>query len=353
VTGEQLGVQLTPWSSASDLVAVGERLGQRVDTVFVQDQMLARNAYAVLAALAVRGCGVGTNVTWPFGRNPIEMASAAATIGELLAPGRTMTLGLGSGGALVSALFDVTNRAAVVDESVRLLRGLWAGEDVALDDHPLLARRLGFVAGATARLAYPVPTPPRIVIAGVGPRILQTAADLADGFLCASNLPPHSRAALESGLDAQVAKLVHERAAIDPSFAMHYGMNVSVSADGEAARAHARRQAALIVGNPGMWAAMDALGLDVASAQATKRAFDDGLGVEGASRQVAQSVVDALIVAGTPDDVVGPLTSLRQTALAGGYRHFFLGGPLGPDPVEAAALLSDEVIPAIWPDRAP
>ena len=349
---EQLGVQVTPWASAPDLVEMGARFGDQVDTIFVQDQMLARNVYAVLAALAARGCGVGTNVTWPFGRNPIEMASAAATISELLAPGRRVTLGMGSGGALAAALFDQSNRAGVVEESVRLMRALWAGEEVALDDHPLLGRRLGFVPGAVAQLTYPVAEPPRIVIAGVGPRILQTAAKLADGFLCASNLPHHSRAALELGLDAEHAKPVHDRAAEDPTFEMHYGLNVSVSADGDRARDHARRQAALIVGNPGMWPAMELTGLDVESAQATKAAFDEGLGVVGASQRVATSVVDALIVSGRPDDVIEPLASLRDTARKHGYGHFFLGGPLGPDPAEAAALLSDAVNPAVWPERA-
>ena len=43
-----------------------------------------------------------------MGHNPIEIASAAATVGELLAPGREMVLGLGTGGALVSSLFRRT-----------------------------------------------------------------------------------------------------------------------------------------------------------------------------------------------------------------------------------------------------
>ena len=350
---QQLGVQVTPWASAKELVAVGERFGSTVDTVFLQDQMLARNVYALLAALATRGCGVGTNVTWPFGRNPIEMAASAATIGELLAPGRRITLGMGSGGALAAALFDLSNRAAVVEQSIRLMRCLWSGEEAELDEFPLVTRRLGCVPGARARLSFPVEVAPAIVVAGVGPRIMAVAATVGDGFLCASNLPPHSRPALESGFDAERAKPVHDRAAADPSFAMHYGMNVSVSADGQLARSHARRQAALIVGNPGMWPAMEHLGFDVESAQATKEAFDAGLGVEGAAERVAQSVVDALIISGTPDEVVGPLASLRDLAQTKGYGHFFLGGPLGPDPAEAAALLADHVIPAVWPERAP
>lgn len=349
---EKLGVQLTPWASAPDLVDMGTQFGGQVDTVFVQDQMLARNVYVVLAALAARGCGVGTNVTWPCGRNPIEMASSAATLNELLAPGRTVTIGMGSGGALAAALFDQSNRARVVEEAIVLMRSLWAGEEVLLDDHPLLGQRCGFVDGAVAKLTYPVTQRPKMVIAGVGPRILRVAAELADGFLCASNLPQHSRAALDMGLDADRAKPVHDRARADATFEMHYGMNVSVSTDGNLAREHARRQAALIVGHPGMWSAMELIGLDVESARATKAAFDKGLGVEGAAKCVSASVVDALIVSGRPDDVIEPLASLRLVAQQHGYGHFFLGGPLGPDPVEAAALLSKAVIPAVWPDRS-
>lgn len=349
---EKLGVQLTPWANAPDLVDMGAQFGEQVDTVFVQDQMLARNVYVVLAALAARGCGVGTNVTWPFGRNPIEMASSSATLTELLAPGRTLTIGMGSGGALAAALFDQSNRARVVREAIVLMKSLWAGEEVSLDDHPLLGQRCCFVEGAVAKLTYEIPRPPRMVIAGVGPRILEVAADLADGFLCASNLPQHSKAGLELGLDADRAKPVHDRAAADPEFEMHYGMNVSVSADGNDARNHACRQAALIVGHPGMWPAMEAIGLDVESAQATKAAFDEGLGVEGAAKRVSATVVDALIVSGCPEDVVEPLASLRSVAKEHGYNHFFLGGPLGPDPVEAATLLSKAVIPAVWPERS-
>src|SRR5919108_2813049 len=76
---QRLGIQLAPWCRSNELVALGERLSDVVDTVWVQDQMLARNVYASLAALAHAGCGVGTNVACPIGRNPIEMASAAAT----------------------------------------------------------------------------------------------------------------------------------------------------------------------------------------------------------------------------------------------------------------------------------
>ena len=349
----ELGVQITPWAPASEIVAVGERLGPMVDTVWVQDQLLARNVWVVLAALAQRGCGVGTNVTWPVGRNPIEMASAAATITELLHPGRRFTMGIGSGGALVAALFDMKGRTARVEEAVRLMRALWDGAEAQLDDYPHLGGQLAYVRGATAKLTYPVGTPPRILVAGVGVRIVDVAARCADGGISASNLPVHSRSALESADYDSISNMgpLLERAKQDPSFRLHFGMNVSVGDDRRLARDHARRQVALIVGNPGMWSVMELVGLDMDSARATKAAFDRGEGVTGAAMCVADSVIDSLVIAGTADDVIEPLDELRKLAFDHGYTDLFLGAPLGPDSLRAAALLADVVIPSLWPER--
>jgi alkanesulfonate monooxygenase SsuD/methylene tetrahydromethanopterin reductase-like flavin-dependent oxidoreductase (luciferase family) len=350
---EQLGVQVTPGTNARQIVALGERFGGQVDRIWVQDQMLARNVYVVLGALAQRGCGVGTNVTWPFARNPIEMASAAGTITELLAPGRTLTIGMGSGGALVASLFDMTNRTAVVTEALLLMKQLWSGVEAELDTYPLLGKRLGYRPGAKAKLTYPVENPPNIVLAGLGPQITKVTATCADGSISASNLPVNSRAAMESPAYDTISNAapLRARAAADPTFRRHFGMNVSVGVDRDLARAHARRQVALIVGNPGMWNAMDLCGLDVESGRAVKAAFDAGLGIEGAAQQVSSATVDALIIAGTPDDVVEPLRHLRGLACEHGYTDFFLGAPLGPDPIQAAELLSTIVIPAVWPER--
>jgi hypothetical protein len=50
----------------------------------VQDQLLARNVYALLGAITYAGCGVGTNVTYPIGRNPIGFSRG----GKRRYPGR-------------------------------------------------------------------------------------------------------------------------------------------------------------------------------------------------------------------------------------------------------------------------
>jgi alkanesulfonate monooxygenase SsuD/methylene tetrahydromethanopterin reductase-like flavin-dependent oxidoreductase (luciferase family) len=349
-----LGIQLTPWSNSRELLAVGESLRDVVDTVWVQDQMLARNVYVLLAGLAQAGCGIGSNVTYAVGRNPIEMAASAATISELLAPGREFVLGLGTGGALVASLFEKRRQVAVAREAITLMRALWSGEAVELDAYPVLGEAMHYRPGAKAQLTFGVERPPAIVVAGVGPQIHKVTAQLADGMISASNLPPVSLAAFRCGRFEQLSGLAEMRAARPadaPPLRLIYGINVSVSADREAARACARRQAALVASNPRLWGVLEAVGLDTECAAAVKAAIDAGEGLAGASSCVTPEFADALIVSGTPEECVGPIAELRSLAEAAGYGEFYIGAPLGPDPAEAAELLRREVIPEVWPER--
>jgi len=349
-----LSIQLTPWSGAGELVAMGERLRDVVDLVWVQDQMLARNVYVLLAGLAQAGCGVGTNVTYPVGRNPIEMAASIATITELLDDGREFVLGMGTGGALVSSLFDPGRAVPAVAEAIRLLRGLWRGDEVELDAFPELGGRLGYRPGAVAKLTFPVERQPSLVVAGVKPRIMRVAAELADGLICPSNLPTMSIGAFRSGRFGELSGLdaaAAARPAEAPPLRLVYGINVSVADDREAARAYARRQIALVAGNPRLWPDLEAVGLDIESAAGVKEAFEAGLGVAGAAERVSTELTDGLMIAGTPAECVERMVELRDLAAAYGFGEFYVGAPLGPDPLDAARMLCNDVIGEVWPER--
>lgn len=349
-----LGVQITPWSGSRELVALGQRLAPAVDTVWVQDQMLARNVYALLGALAQAGCGVGTNVTYPIGRNPIEMASSAATLAELVPDGREVVVGMGTGGALVNSLFQKDRPISAVREAIVLMRSLWAGDRVELDRFPTLGQSLSYKPGAVAELTYGVERPPCIVLAGVGPRILAVAGEYADGLISPSNMPTLSRAAFRTGRFGEISGLDRAKAARPAAMSplrLIFGINTSISADRKRAREHARRQVALVVGNPRLWPDLERVGLDLESAGAVKDAFDAGLGIDGAAAQCSDDLADALIVSGTPEECVPAIAELRDLASAEGYTEFYVGAPLGPDPHEAAGLLIDQVIPQVWPGR--
>jgi alkanesulfonate monooxygenase SsuD/methylene tetrahydromethanopterin reductase-like flavin-dependent oxidoreductase (luciferase family) len=355
VESERVGVQIAPWSPAADILAAARRLGRVVDLVWIQDQMLARNVYTLLAGVAATGeVGVGTNVTFPFGRNPVEIAASMATLAELVGPTHPVVMGMGTGGALVNSLFARSQPISVVRESIALVRRLWAAEAVPLDEYPALGAALGFRPGAVARLTFPVARPIPVLLAGIGPRILELAGEVADGIISASNFPTHSYAAFKSGKFDALAGLDHVRAGRggqERPFRMVFGLNCCVSRDRLAAKAFARRQLALVAGNPALWPGLEAVGLDVESARDVKAAFERGEGIEGGVARMSDSLLDGLIVSGDPDECLARLDELRSYARAAGYTEFYLGAPLGPDLAEAASIIADVLVPQLWPSR--
>ncbi|MDR0360910.1 MAG: LLM class flavin-dependent oxidoreductase, partial [bacterium] len=212
----------------------------------------------------------------------------------------------------------------------------------------------GFRAGTVAKLTFPVERDLPILLAGIGPLILRTAGALADGIISASNFPTHSYAAFRSGAFAAVSGLdavAAGRAGRGGQFRMLYGLNCCISRDRDRAKLFARRQLALVAGNPQLWPGLEAVGLDVDSAREVKAAFDSGEGIEGAVGRLSDSLLDGLIVSGAPDDCLPRLDELRRLARSGGYREFYIGAPLGPDIGEAAKLLVDVVVPELWPEE--
>jgi 5,10-methylenetetrahydromethanopterin reductase len=82
-----------------------------------------------------------------------------------------------------------------------------------------------------------------------------------------------------------------------------------------------------------------------------KDAFDQGLGIDGAAARCPESLADALIVSGMPDECIPAMAELRDLAAARGYTDFYIGAPLGPDLAEAAELPIAGIVPALWPER--
>lgn len=353
----RLGLQLASWRPAGELVEIASGVSGSFDIVWLVDQMLSRNVYVTLAALAARGnIGVGTNVTWPIGRNPLEMAASLATLRELVPPDKSVVAGIGTGGALVASLFKRERMVGRVSEAIELMRRLFAGESAALSDFPLTHASSDFLDEAVAKLTFPVEHPLEIVVAGVGPKILELAGRVADGLIAPSNLPGLSLAAFRAGKFEALAKLDRLEAGRakstidDGDFKMIYGINCSISNDRVQAKQYARRQLALIVGNANLWPALEAVGLDVASARDVKKAFDDGGGIDAACKRLSDSLSDGLIISGTPDECIPPMLELKKYAAAAGFNEFYLGAPLGPDLREACELLARRVVPEVWPE---
>ncbi|WP_017936256.1 TIGR03557 family F420-dependent LLM class oxidoreductase [Nocardioides sp. Iso805N] len=122
---------------------------------------------------------VTTAVTCPTTRiHPAIIAQAAGTCAELL--GGRFTLGVGTGEALNETILggawpSLDVRLEMLEEAVGLIRELWTGE--------VVTTRGTHYSVDHARI-YNVPdTPPEIFVSGFGPKAVDLAARIGDGYI--------------------------------------------------------------------------------------------------------------------------------------------------------------------------
>ncbi len=130
-------------------------------------------------AQAAPGMGVTTAVTCPTVRiHPAVIAQAAATA-ALLLDGK-FTLGVGTGEALNEHILgdrwpSAPERREMLEEAVEVLRELWRGG--------VKSYRGKHYVVDHARI-YDLPAePPKILVSGFGPRSIELAARIGDGFV--------------------------------------------------------------------------------------------------------------------------------------------------------------------------
>ncbi|MET7745057.1 LLM class flavin-dependent oxidoreductase [Streptomyces sp. NPDC005385] len=345
------GIQLHAWAAGPSIVEIAEVAARTFETIWVTDQMQSRGVGAVLGAIAARtGAGVGTAVTFPFGRNPLEQASTMATLAEFMPPGRQVSMGIGTGGGLVSALMERRSPVGRVAELIRMCRILWQGDTVRLGDFPLTCADLGLREDARVSLDWVEHPAVRVIVAGAGPQVLEMAGELADGVICASNFPAHSLAAFRSGQFDTVSNLDRLERGRERSgraeFTRIYGVNISVSADRDRATAAARRQAALIVAQQ-PHESLQRAGFEQSDYTPTREAVKAGVSLREAAELLPQEVADQLITSGTPSECIDALMELLQYAAGAGFTEAYVGAPVGPDPAEAVELLTSKILPEI------
>src|SRR5207302_1879450 len=133
---------------------------------------------------------VTTAVTAPIMRiHPAIIAQAAATTAELFdrsgRPG-LFALGVGTGEALNEHILGdhwptPEVRLDMLEEAVEIMRALWGGDVVDHDGEHYVVEN--------ARI-YTLPqTAPKILVSGFGPKSIQLAARIADGFISTSPDP--------------------------------------------------------------------------------------------------------------------------------------------------------------------
>jgi alkanesulfonate monooxygenase SsuD/methylene tetrahydromethanopterin reductase-like flavin-dependent oxidoreductase (luciferase family) len=191
-----------PWPDLAGLARAIEDAG--FDALFLPE-VGARDTLATLAALAgeTARLRLATGVVPLPSRSPGLLAAAAATVQER--SGGRLILGLGAGPSTPGALDRL--RATVV------------GLRTAFGDGK------GSVDGSPVRSPLPLPKPPEIWVAALGPRATRLAGEVADGVLLNWCTPARvvtavtqvADGARDAGRDAAaVSVAVYVRAALTP-----------------------------------------------------------------------------------------------------------------------------------------
>ena len=210
---------------------------EHLDRLWVADEQFLRDPWVQLGAIAAvtSRVSIGICVTDPYIRHPALTATATATLQEL--SGGRAILGVGAGSTGFEAL-GIAQRspARAVRECIELCRKMWT-EPVPFSYE---GEQVRFTGG---RLDFKPPSPIPIYVAARGPKMLATAARLADAVLIGSF-------AQGRGLDYALKTIREAEAGRNPELPplrKAAWIYVSVSTDSEAARRGAERGLALAV----------------------------------------------------------------------------------------------------------
>jgi len=147
---------------------------------WIDEQGQSPFVWSVIGALAgaVPGMHVTTAVTCPTVRiHPAVIAQAAATSSVLL-EGR-FALGVGSGEALNEHILgdgwpEADVRLEMLEEAIEVMRGLWEGAQ--------FSHYGAHYAVENARIYTRPETPPPVLVSGFGPKSIELAARVGDGY---------------------------------------------------------------------------------------------------------------------------------------------------------------------------
>lgn len=264
--------------------------------------------WSVLGAIAAttERLRIGVGVTCPTVRiHPAVLAQATATT-SLLSDGRFF-FGVGSGEALNEHVLghrwppaDV--RLKMLEEAIAIIRELWTGETV---DH-----RGAFYEVENAKLFDPPTEPPPIIVSAFGPKAVDVAARIGDGYW------GHSP-------EADLLEQYEQAGGTGPRYAQ---LNVCWAEDADVARKTVRE----------MWPNGGIPG-QLAQDLPTWTHF------EQAASMVSEEEATKSVPCG-PD--VAPILQSVRTYLDAGYDHLYFH-QIGPDQDGFLRLWADDLRPAV------
>ena len=314
----KFGIEFVPQIPLDELVRlvkIAEDVG--FEYAWITDHYNNKNVYETLALIAANTetIKMGPGVTNPYVRSPAISASAIATIDEI-SNGRA-TFGIGPGD---KATFDALGIAwekpvSTIKAAIADINTLLAGEKT----------EAGAALGGAKKVQDAIP----IYMGAQGPKMLETAGEIADGVLINASNPKDYEAAMP-----MIKKGIGDQA---KDFDVAAYTATSIGTDSEAAKNAAKIVVAFIAaGSPPPVIERHGLPDGFNTQMGDFLAKGDFGGAIGA---VTDEALDAFSVCGTPDEFIPKIEGLAEM----GVTQYVAGSPVGKNVEESIKLLGDVI----------
>jgi 5,10-methylenetetrahydromethanopterin reductase len=289
----------------SETARMVEDLGY--DDLWIPDQSFHHDPFVLLTrcADATSSIRLGVAVTNPLTRHPVQIARAAATLGELSGGRFVLGLGAGNRSRVLPSLDLPTDRVAMrIAEAIDVCRAILRGDEVSFRGRTIVADGI--------RLETDRPPAVPIFVGARGRRVLRVAGSKADGVFAEAMFTPAGtdHVLAEVGAGAREAG----RSLADVEIVAWQAIRLSTTLAARDEHPYRRWAALLIRGtDPDV---MTTLGIDPRAIAAVREAFDHG-GEEAAATHVPDEAIARLMLSGEPDRIGEHVERVRERGYAG------------------------------------
>ena len=316
----KFGIEFVPQIPLKELVRlvkIAEDVG--FEYAWITDHYNNKNVYETLALIAseTETIKMGPGVTNPYVRSPAISASAIATIDEISEGRATFGIGPGDKATFDALGIEWTKPVSTIKAAIADINTLLAGEKT----------EGGAALGGVKKVQDAIP----IYMGAQGPKMLETAGEIADGVLINASNPKDYEAAMpmiKKGLAA---------AGGDKSFDVGAYTATSIGPDSDAAKNAAKIVVAFIAaGSPPPVIERHGLPEGFNTKMGDFLAKGDFGGAIGA---VTDEALDAFSVCGTPEEFIPKIEGLAEM----GVTQYVAGSPVGKNVEESIKLLGEVI----------
>ena len=320
VINMKFGIEFVPQIPLKELVRlvkIAEDVG--FEYAWITDHYNNKNVYETLALIAseTETIKMGPGVTNPYVRSPAISASAIATIDEISEGRATFGIGPGDKATFDALGIEWTKPVSTIKAAIADINTLLAGEKT----------EAGAALGGVKKVQDAIP----IYMGAQGPKMLETAGEIADGVLINASNPKDYEAAMpmiKKGLAA---------AGGDKSFDVGAYTATSIGPDSDAAKNAAKIVVAFIAaGSPPPVIERHGLPEGFNTKMGDFLAKGDFGGAIGA---VTDEALDAFSVCGTPEEFIPKIEGLAEM----GVTQYVAGSPVGKNVEESIKLLGEVI----------